>query len=107
MNFIKLHIYLSLSEFIVVFNLVDDIQGVFVSLDCLGVEDSSTLDMLAPLFFKIISVNGARLSQGSTQGVVQCEAEGSGDRGRVSFGEYTSALLWLHVASVPGTVATL
>ena len=34
------------------FNLVDDIQGVFVSLDCLGVEDSSTLDMLAPLFFK-------------------------------------------------------
>lgn len=52
MNFIKLHIYLSLSEFIVVFNLVDDIQGVFVSLDYLGVEDSSTLDMLAPLFFK-------------------------------------------------------
>lgn len=56
MNFIKLHIYLSLSEFIVVFNLVDDIQGVFVSLDCLGVEDSSTLDMLAPLFFKNLSL---------------------------------------------------
>ena len=32
-------------------NLADDFQGVFVSLDCLGVEDSSTLDMLASLFF--------------------------------------------------------
>lgn len=43
---------MSVFEFIAVFNLADDIPGVFVSLDCLGAEGSPTLDMFASLFFK-------------------------------------------------------